>query len=63
MNLKQMTIDQLKAELERQKAIEAEAYQLFTRCAGSRCAGYVKKFCEAGAIIREIKQELRRRKK
>ena len=62
MNLEEMTVDQLKATLERQKASETEAYQLFARCAGSRCAGYVRQFCKAGANIREIKQELRRRK-
>lgn len=58
-----MTTDQLKAELKAQKAKEDEAYQLFTRCAVSKGAGYVKAFSEAGATCRQIRQELSRRAK
>lgn len=62
LDLENMDAEALLQDLERQKAREDEAYQLFTRCASSRCAGYVATFCEAGTICRAIKAELRRRK-
>lgn len=61
LDLEKMDAEALLQELDRQKERENAAYQLFTRCAASRCAGYVSTFCEAGTICRAIKAELRRR--
>lgn len=62
MGLEEMTVDQLKAELERQEAIKAEAFQLFKSCDESEYAMHIDAFWRAWKNIEKIKQELRRRK-
>ena len=61
--MKKITIDQLKAELERQEAIKEEAFQFFKSCNEGKCPAYIEEtYWGAREKMEEIKQELRRRK-
>lgn len=59
--IKAMSTDQLRAELKRLQSVVDDNYWMFTRCASSKCAGYLKTMSEAEAQIRKIKLEVRKR--
>lgn len=61
--LEEMSTERLFEELKLQKTISDENYWGFTRCAGSKCSGYLKAMANADEKIRKIKEEIRRRKR